>query len=304
MKNNFNYSLLNEEIMRYLVSTIFVLLVNLILLISVSPTTLLGDNNPKYKIAVTHGGDSIGEMIIELFPEVAPKHVHNFDSLVSIGFYNGTAFHRVIPGFMIQGGDPNSKDKPESTWGYGDPSQTKVPAEFSTLKHERGIISSARATDINSATSQFFICVAKASHLDGQYSIYGKVLEGMEVADKIVSVPRDQTTNRPNKKVEMTITKIDPTDVAEDNNNLISFDISPNPASEYIEISGLIDSTLKRGIYDFIDEIKIYNTFGKNILNVKTNGHLSLERVDISHLPVGIYFIQIGNYTDKFIVVR
>jgi len=294
--------------MKYLVSTIFVLLANLILLISVSPNNLFGDNNPKYKISVTHGGDSIGEMIIEMFPEVAPKHVHNFDSLVSIGFYNGTAFHRVIPGFMIQGGDPNSKDKPESTWGYGDPSQTKVPAEFSALKHERGIISAARATDINSATSQFFICVAKASHLDGQYSIYGKVLEGMEVADKIVSVPRDLTTNRPNKKVEMTITKIDPTDVEESINNLSDVIISPNPASEYIEINLERCAPLSKSGTSEGNAIKIYNTFGECVMELKDVQHLGdvghLKRISISYLPVGLYFIQIGNYLEKLVVLR
>lgn len=291
--------------MRSFVFTFLAFLTNIFILISVSPNALLSENNPKYKISITHGGESIGVMIIEMFPEVAPKHVHNFDSLVSIGFYNGTAFHRVIPGFMIQGGDPNSKNKPESTWGYGDPSQTKVPAEFSSLKHERGIISAARAQDINSATSQFFICVAKASHLDGQYSIYGKVIEGMEVADKIVSVPRDLATNRPNQKVEMTITKIDPTNVGESTSSFGDPIISPNPASEYIEINlDTINPTLKHGVNEGANEIKIYNTYGELVLTVGTGRELSLQRIDISHLPFSMYFIQIGSYSEKFMIIR
>jgi peptidyl-prolyl cis-trans isomerase B (cyclophilin B) len=162
---------------------------------------------PKYQISVKHGDKPLGTITLETYPDVAPKHAHNFDSLVTIGFYDGTAFHRVIPGFMIQGGDPNSKDKPKDQWGFGDPSQTKVPAEFSDLKHERGILSAARSNDPNSATSQFFIMVDYSRHLDGKYSIFGKVLDGMDVVDAIVSVPRDGRDS-PNEKVEMTITKL------------------------------------------------------------------------------------------------
>ncbi|MCX7929730.1 MAG: peptidylprolyl isomerase, partial [Chlorobi bacterium] len=142
-----------------------------------------GVERPQYRITVTQKGKALGSIIVELFPDIAPKHVANFDSLVSIGFYNGTAFHRVIPNFMIQGGDPNSKTKPRDQWGYGDPSQKRVPAEFSRISHRRGIVAAARAADPNSATSQFFICVADASWLDGQYTVFGRVLQGMEVAD-------------------------------------------------------------------------------------------------------------------------
>jgi peptidyl-prolyl cis-trans isomerase B (cyclophilin B) len=162
---------------------------------------------PQYKITVTQKGKTLGSIIVELFPDIAPKHVANFDSLVAIGFYNGTAFHRVIPNFMIQGGDPNSKTKPREQWGFGDPSQKRVPAEFSKISHRRGIVSAARAADPNSATSQFFICVADAPWLDGQYSVFGRVLKGMEVADIVVNVPRDQRDN-PIDKVEMTIVKL------------------------------------------------------------------------------------------------
>jgi cyclophilin family peptidyl-prolyl cis-trans isomerase len=144
-----------------------------------------------------------GKIVFEFFPDVAPKHVANFITLADSGFYNGTAFHRVIPGFMIQGGDPNSKGDDRSTYGMGQPGQPTVQAEFSKISHKRGIVSAARrGGDINSATSQFFICVADAPFLDGQYSIFGKVIEGMDVVDKIVNVPRDQRDN-PLKKVVM-----------------------------------------------------------------------------------------------------
>lgn len=162
--------------------------------------------NPRYVISITQGEAVLGDIEIELFADVAPKHVANFDSLVKSGFYDGTAFHRVIPGFMIQGGDPNSKNKPRDTWGFGDPNQTRVPAEFNSISHERGILSAARSADPNSATSQFFICVADASFLDKQYTAFGKVLSGMEVADKVVSSPRDGKDN-PLVKIEMKIKK-------------------------------------------------------------------------------------------------
>jgi peptidyl-prolyl cis-trans isomerase B (cyclophilin B) len=163
---------------------------------------------PQYAIAVTRADTALGTIRIELFPDVAPKHVANFDSLVSIRFFDGIAFHRVIPGFVIQGGDPNSKDQPRDTWGYGDPSQTTVPAEFSRLSHRRGIISAARlANDINSATSQFFICIGNPTQLDGKYSVYGRVIEGMDVADTIVNAPRDANDN-PIDKISMAITRI------------------------------------------------------------------------------------------------
>lgn len=165
--------------------------------------------NPQYVISVTQGGKKLGDMIIELFPDAAPKHCANFDSLVAIKFYDGTAFHRVIPDFMIQGGDPNSRTN-KGPWGSGEPSQKTVPAEFSqTLSHVRGIISAARTPDPNSATSQFFICVGNPTFLDKQYSIFGKVLSGMDVADKIVNTPRDVAAgDRPLEKVEMTIKKL------------------------------------------------------------------------------------------------
>lgn len=191
-------------------------------------------DNPRYIIKVKHGDTFLGEIEFESLPEIAPKHSHNLDSLVSIKFYDGTAFHRVIPNFMIQGGDPNSKNKPKSTWGMGDPSQTKVPAEFSTtVKHLRGTLSAARTNDPNSATSQFFICVVPTPWLDGQYSIYGQVLSGMDVADMIVSVQRDAADN-PLEKVEMTIERVSSSDVTEAVFNSGNIKIYPNPTSTSI----------------------------------------------------------------------
>lgn len=172
------------------------------------PAPKNGVVRPQYKITVTQSGKPMGEIVLELFSDVAPKHVANFEKLAASGFYNGTAFHRVIPGFMIQGGDPNSKNKSKDMWGMGDASQEMVPAEFSTITHKRGILSAARRGDnINSATSQFFICVSDAAFLDNQYTVYGQVLSGMDVADKIVNSPRDSRDN-PNEKIEMTVTKI------------------------------------------------------------------------------------------------
>ncbi len=130
-----------------------------------------------------------GTMKIELYPQVAPNTVNNFISLVNKGFYNGTIFHRVIPGFMIQGGDP------EGT-GMGGPGYS-IKGEFSAnrfsndLKHSKGVISMARSMSPNSAGSQFFIMVNDAPHLDGQYAAFGKVIEGIEEADRIVAVRRD-----------------------------------------------------------------------------------------------------------------
>jgi len=145
-----------------------------------------------------------GDMELAFFPQKAPKHVENFLKLAKSGFYNGTIFHRVIPGFMIQGGDPNTKDlnKPE-TYGMGGPKE-RVHAEFNDIPHTRGILSMARSNDPNSAGSQFFIVVKDANFLDGQYTVFGEVVKGMEVADKIVNLPRNPR-DLPNERVEMTV---------------------------------------------------------------------------------------------------
>ncbi len=160
---------------------------------------------PTYQIMTERAGVYLGTTTIELFPAIALNHVKNFDSLVSTQFYDSTAFHRVIPGFMIQGGDPNSINGPASTWGLGDSTQPTVNAEFSAAKRLRGTLSAARDTDINSANSQFFICVAPAAWLNGAYSVYGHVTSGMDIVDSIVASPRDSVDN-PFQKIEMFIT--------------------------------------------------------------------------------------------------
>ena len=144
-----------------------------------------------------------GNIELKFFPEAAPGHVSNFLELAKKGFYDGTTFHRVIPGFMIQGGDPNTKSPDRSQHGMGGPGYT-IKAEFSEKPHKKGILSMARAQDPNSAGSQFFICVAKASSLDGKYSVFGEVTSGIEVVDQIVSQPRDKKDN-PNDRVEMKV---------------------------------------------------------------------------------------------------
>tara|TARA_B100000949_G_C14281233_1_gene451946 strand:+ start:1424 stop:2107 length:684 start_codon:yes stop_codon:yes gene_type:complete len=155
-------------------------------------------NNPKAIIETKYGN-----IVIELLPDVAPKHVESFIKLSKDGFYDGTTFHRVIPGFMIQGGDPNSKDNDRSNDGMGGPGYT-INAEFSEISHKRGILSMARSNDPNSAGSQFFIVVKDSDFLDRQYTVFGRVIEGMDVADKIVSVEKDGNDN-PLEKVEMKI---------------------------------------------------------------------------------------------------
>ena len=163
------------------------------------------NGKPQYQILTTRAGNYLGTINVELFPLIAPNHVKNFDSLVSTVFFDTTAFHRVIPGFVIQGGDPNSRHGPKSTWGYGDPSQPTVNAEFSPCTHLRGTLAAARDANINSANSQFYICVAPQPGLDGQYTIYGRVYAGMDIVDTIVASPRD-VNDCPFQKIEMFVT--------------------------------------------------------------------------------------------------
>jgi peptidyl-prolyl cis-trans isomerase B (cyclophilin B) len=142
-----------------------------------------------------------GKIVLRFFPDVAPNHVRNFVDLAEQGFYNGTRFHRVIPGFMIQGGDPNTKTDNRSSWGMGGSSKN-VNAEFNSKPHVRGIVSMARAQSPNSASSQFFIVVADSRFLDNQYTVFGEVLSGMEVADAIVSAPTTGDTPVDPVKIE------------------------------------------------------------------------------------------------------
>jgi peptidyl-prolyl cis-trans isomerase B (cyclophilin B) len=154
-----------------------------------APASGVEDRKPKTgeEVAVLDTGE--GRIVLMFFPDKAPNTVKNFKKLVAKGFYNGTKFHRIIPGFMIQGGDPNTKNQPQDTWGQGGPGYS-IDAEFNDIHHGKGILSMARSSDPNSAGSQFFIVVGEAPFLDHQYTAFGKVVTGMEVADKIVNGPK------------------------------------------------------------------------------------------------------------------
>lgn len=173
----------------------------------VAQVTYTYTGKPRFQILTKRNNATLGIINVELFPNIAPKHTRNFDSLVSTHFYDTTAFHRVISGFMIQGGDPNSRHGAISTWGQGQAGQPTVNAEFSAAKHLRGILSAARSSNINSATSQFFICHAAAASLNGQYSVYGRVTSGINFVDTIANAPKNANDN-PLSKIEMFITYI------------------------------------------------------------------------------------------------
>ena len=147
---------------------------------------------------------SFGNIEFEFLEDKAPGHVKNFKDLANGKFYNGTTFHRVIPGFMVQGGDPNSKSDDRSTHGTGGPGHN-IKAEFNDETHARGIVSMARSQDPDSAGSQFFVVVKDSDFLDGQYTAFGRVTSGMDVADKIVNSPRDGNDN-PNERIEIKVT--------------------------------------------------------------------------------------------------
>lgn len=255
--------------------------------------------NPHYKFTMTRAGTPIGEIEIELFPDLAPKHCKNFDSLVAIGFYDGCAFHRVIPNFMIQGGGFNSRGntKPKSSWGVSDPSQTTVPAEFSTKSHLRGILSAARlGNDINSATSQFFICVVNATSLNGQYSVYGQVVKGMDVADNIVNSPRDANDN-PLEKVEMIVEKLAPSSVEE---MVIATDIKlyPNPASHALRFSTSLNTI-------HITDARVTDITGAEYVNMHYAGlPINELHVPVDGLSVGVYLLTLTDAQQKVRVLK
>ena len=146
---------------------------------------------------------SLGEIELAFFPDKAPGHVENFLKLAREGFYDGCTFHRVIPGFMIQGGDPNSREADRSRHGTGGPGY-QIDAEFNDTSHARGVLSMARSADPNSAGSQFFVVVADSTFLDGQYTAFGEVVQGIEIADQIVNSERDGNDN-PLERVEMKV---------------------------------------------------------------------------------------------------
>ena len=181
------------------------------------------------KVAVI--STKFGDMVVEFYPDIAPKHVENFQILAEEGYYNGTTFHRVIPGFMIQGGDPNSKDLDRMNDGTGgragkffgigrenDPESWTVPAEFNDNPHQRGTLSMARSQNIDSGSSQFFICHDNAPFLDGQYTVFGQLISGIEVVDEIVNAERDPRDN-PLDRVEMTVSLVDKSEAIKNENN-------------------------------------------------------------------------------------
>jgi peptidyl-prolyl cis-trans isomerase B (cyclophilin B) len=185
----------------------------------VEPITLKSTNKVESRALKEVGiiSTQFGDMVVEFYERAAPKHVESFKLHAKSGYYNGTIFHRVIPGFMIQGGDLNTKGENKSIYGQGghaakfygigkedNPSTWDIPAEFNDIKHTLGILSMARTNDPNSAGSQFFICAGDASHLDAKYTVFGKVVEGLSIIDKIVNMPRDNRDN-PINRVEMTV---------------------------------------------------------------------------------------------------
>ncbi|MFL6543067.1 MAG: peptidylprolyl isomerase [Chthoniobacterales bacterium] len=159
---------------------------------------------------------SEGEMVAEFWTDVAPNTVENFKKLARSGFYDGTAFHRIVKGFMIQGGDPLTKDESkESRWGTGDPGY-KIKAEFNDKPHEKGVLSMARSADPNSAGSQFFVMLGRSTHLDHQYTGFGKLIKGMDVLEKIGETPVTRgpggENSKPTKRVTVESIKIVPRD--------------------------------------------------------------------------------------------
>ena len=155
-----------------------------------------------------------GDIHIKFYPDVAPNHVANFIKLAKSGFYDGTIFHRVIPGFMIQGGDPNTKSSlRKDTYGQGGPKDENgnpilLKAEFNDTPHKRGIVSMARANEPDTAGSQFFIVVEPSPFLDGKYTAFGEVTKGLGIADRIVVLPKNDR-DLPNDRIEMTVTIVD-----------------------------------------------------------------------------------------------
>jgi peptidyl-prolyl cis-trans isomerase B (cyclophilin B) len=171
-------------------------------------------DEPKASDQVAVIKTAAGEMVAEFWPDVAPKTVDNFIKLAKKGFYDGTAFHRIVKGFMIQGGDPKTKDPSlEREWGTGDPGY-KIDAEFNAKKHERGVLSMARSADPNSAGCQFFICLDAAPFLDGKYTTFGKLIKGEDVLAKLGDTPVGPSGNgemsKPQQRVGVESIKIVP----------------------------------------------------------------------------------------------
>ena len=206
MANSYNGSSKGETMNRVLGLILLTLLVIGVLFMSTEK-----ENN----VAVI--STNFGDMVVEFYPDIAPMHVESFMALANEEYFNGTTFHRVIPGFMIQGGDPNSRNENRATHGTGgragkffglgneeDPSTWLIPQEFSDTPHVKGILSMARTNDPNSASSQFFVCHDNANFLDNNYTVFGKVIDGLDIIDEIANVAKDQNDN-PLERVEMSI---------------------------------------------------------------------------------------------------
>lgn len=173
-----------------------------LLLFTLSPVVRAADKQAHVVIETQYGN-----IEMQLLNYVAPNHVKNFLKLAGSGFYDGTIFHRIIPGFMIQGGDPNTKGSNKSSYGAGGPGYT-IAAEFNNQPHVRGTVSMARSGDPDSAGSQFFIVVKNSRFLDRKYTVFARVIRGMEVVDEIVSQKRDKNDN-PRERIEMVVQIVD-----------------------------------------------------------------------------------------------
>lgn len=247
-------------------------------LLLLTTITFAQTGKPQYVIRTEQNGVDFGTFTIELFPLIAPLHSAYFDSLVNISFFDSTAFHRVVPDFVIQGGDPNSKHLPKETWGEGDPAQATILAEFSGVSHLRGIIGAARAEDINSASSQFYVNVEDNQSLDSNYTAFGRVIEGMDIVDKIVNVPRDANDN-PNDKIEMFVAKGNSTNIVPAIPELLY------PVDKGIGL--IVGDTLRWSAEEDVVEYSLQISKNQNFdsLFLDTNPGINLYR--LSHIELG-----------------
>ena len=178
-------------------------------MVQAGETTTNAAAAPAKEVAIIKTSE--GSMVLEFYPDLAPGHVDNFKKLARKGFYDGTCFHRVIKGFMIQGGDPNTKNEnAKESWGMGGPGYS-IKAEFNAKHHAKGILSMARSNDPNSGGSQFFICHGDAGFLDGQYTVFGNLIKGFDVLDKIAGTTTEPP-DRPVKRISVESVRIVPAD--------------------------------------------------------------------------------------------
>jgi peptidyl-prolyl cis-trans isomerase B (cyclophilin B) len=195
---------------------------SIVLAVLLSSALFAAEENKEEKTSVNASNEvaviktSEGEMVVQFWTDAAPNTIENFKKLAREGFYDGTIFHRIVKGFMIQGGDPNSKDPAkENSYGQGGPSY-KIKAEFNDHSHQRGVISMARSSDPDSAGSQFFICLAPVPRLDHQYTTFGKLIKGTDVLEKIGDTPVTRNSSgensKPTKRVVIESIKIVPAD--------------------------------------------------------------------------------------------